>query len=119
MVTTDKENFRAYIKVRTALSIQLKTIHDELYSVFGNQAPSYGRVTKWSKWFREGREAVEDHPRPGRRVTETTPENIEEIRGLIDDNPHLTIDEIQIETGMSRGTIERVRICKENLEEFN
>ena len=104
----DKENFRAYIKVRTALSIQPKTIHDELYSVFGDQAPSYGTVAKWSKWFREGRETIEDHPRPGRPVTETTSENIEEIRSLINDDPHLTIDEIQVETGMSRGTIERI-----------
>jgi len=143
----DKENFRAYIKVRTALSIQPKTIHDELYSVFGDQAPSYGTVAKWPKWFREGRETIEDHPRPGRPVTETTSENIEEIRSLINDDPHLTIDEIQVETGMSRGTIERiisnhlqlkkitarwvpnvltdnqrserVRICKDNLEKFN
>ena len=48
--------------------------------------------------FREGRE---DQPRP---VTETTNEHIEEVRCLID----LTIDEIQVETGMSRGTIERI-----------
>ena len=48
--------------------------------------------------FGEGRE---DQPRP---VTETTTEHIEEVRCRID----LTIDEIQVETGMSRGTIERI-----------
>jgi hypothetical protein len=102
------ENFRFYIKVRTALNIQPKSIHDELYSVFGDQAPAYSTVAKWSKCFREGREDIEDQPRLGRPVTETTSENIEEVRCLIDDDPHRTIDEIQMETGMSRGTLERI-----------
>ena len=76
----------------------------------------------------------------------TTFENIERIRLLIDDDPYLTIDELEYETGLSRGTIhriivehlnlrkittryvpkdltdfqraERVRICKENLTKF-
>ncbi len=142
----NKENFRFYIKVRTALSIQPKLIHDELYSVFDDQAPPYNTVAKWSKWFREGREEIEDQPRLGRPVTETTSAHIEEIRCLIDEDPHLTIDEIEVETDMSRGTIERiisdhlklkkitarwvpnlltdnqwadrVRICQENLAKF-
>ena len=54
----NNENFRFYIKVCTALSIQPKLIHDELYSVFGDQGPSYNTVTKWSRWFREGREDI-------------------------------------------------------------
>ena len=82
--------------------------------------------------------------RSSRPVTETT---IEEVRCLIDGDPHLTIDEIQVETGMSHGTIERiiseylqlrkitarwmpniltdaqrierVRLCEENLAKFH
>ena len=94
--------------MRTALNIQPKLIHDELYSVFGDQSPSYNTVTKWSRRFREGREDIQDQPRPGRSVIETTTEHIEEVRCLIDGDSHLTIDEIQVETGMSRGTIERI-----------
>ena len=45
----NNENFRFYIKVRTALNIQPKLIHDELYSVFGDQGPSYNTVAKWSR----------------------------------------------------------------------
>ena len=104
----NNENFRFYIKVRTALNIQPKLIHHELYSVFGDQGPSYNIVVKWSRWFREGREDIQDQPRPGQPVTETTTEHIEEVRCLIDGDPHLTIDEIQVETGMSRRTIERI-----------
>ena len=42
----NNENFRFYIKVSTALNIQPKLIHDELYSVFGDQGPSYNTVAK-------------------------------------------------------------------------
>ena len=51
--------------------------------------------------FRDGRE---DQARP---VIETTTEHIEEVRYLID----LTIDEIQVETGISCTTIQWI-ICE-------
>ena len=105
----NSRNFRFYIKVHTALNIQTKLIHDELYSVFSDYGPSYNTVAKWSRWFRKGREYIQDQLRPaGRSVTETIPEHIEEVPCLIDGNLHLTIDEIQVETGISRGTIERI-----------
>ena len=73
----DKENFCFYIKVRTALDIPTRIIHDELCSVFGDQPPALMTVERWSKLFREGIEDVEDEERPGSPVTETTSEKIE------------------------------------------
>jgi transposase len=95
------ENFRFYIKVRTALNIQARIIYDELYSVYGDQAPSLRTVERWSKLFREGREELEDEARSGRSITETTSENIEQIRLLINDDPYLTIEELQEQTDLS------------------
>ena len=83
----NKENFRFYIKVRTALDIQPTIIHDELYTVFNDEAPSFRTVARWSQWFREGREEIEDQPRTGRPITETTSENIEQVQDIIDDDP--------------------------------
>ncbi|CAF2708911.1 unnamed protein product [Rotaria sp. Silwood2] len=146
----DKENFRFYIKVRTALNIQPTIIHDELCTVFGDEAPSFRTVAKWSKYFREGREEIKDETRSGRPITTTTSENIEEVQSLvqsiIDDNPYITIEELQEQIDLSHGTIqriisdhldlrkitaryvskqltdfqraERVRICQENLAKF-
>lgn len=142
----EKENFRFYIKVRTALNIRPTIIHDELRNVFGDQAPSFSTVARWSQWFRDGREEIEDEPRPGRPVTETTSENIEQVRTIINDDPYITVAELQAQTDLSHGTIqriisdhldlrkitaryipkhltdsqraERVRICKENLAKF-
>ena len=76
------ENFRFYIKMRTALYIQARIIHDELYAVYGDEAPSLRTVERWSMFFREGREEVEDEARPGRPITQTTSDNIEKVRLL-------------------------------------
>ena len=85
----DKEHVRFYIKVRTALNIPPIVICNELHTVFGDQAPLLRTVQRWSKAFLEGREEVEDEERSGRPVTETTPENIDQVRDLIDDDLYL------------------------------
>lgn len=142
----NKEYFRFYIKVRTALNIEPIVIHNELSTVFGDEAPPLRTVQRWSKWFRDGREDVEDEERPGRPITETTTGNIQEIQDLINEDPHITINELEEESGISHETIqriisdhlqlkkitaryvpkyltnfqkaERVRICQENLLKF-
>ncbi|CAF3770829.1 unnamed protein product [Rotaria sordida] len=83
----DKEYFRFYIKVRTALYIEPIVIHNELRIVFGDEAPSLTTVQTWSKWFREGRVEVEDEERPGRPITKTTSKNIRQVCDLINDDP--------------------------------
>ncbi|CAF1496398.1 unnamed protein product [Rotaria sordida] len=98
------------------------------------------------KWFHDGREEVEDEERPGRPITETTSENIRQVRDLIKDDPYGTVDELEAQSGLSHGTVqriisdhlqskkvtaryvpkhltnfqkvERVRICQENLLKF-
>jgi hypothetical protein len=104
----DKEHVRFYIKVRTALNIPPIVIYNELHTVFGDQAPLLRTVQRWSKAFLEGREEVEDEERSGRPVTETTPENIDQVRDLIDDDPYLIVDEIEEQTGLSHGTVQRI-----------
>ena len=103
-----KENFRFYMKMRTALNIPPGVIYDELYSVYSEQAPSYAAVERWAKSFNEGRQEIEDEARSGRPVIETISDNIEEVRLLIDDDPHITIEEVQEQTGLSHGTVQRI-----------
>ena len=143
-MTTKK--FRFYVKMRTALNVSAGVIPDELKSVYGDEVPGLSTVERWSKLFRDGREEIEDKARPGRPITVTTTENIEQVRFLINDDPYITIEGIQEETGFSFGTVqriirdhlnlrkitaryisehltdlqraERVRICEENLSKF-
>ena len=79
----DKENFRFYAKVRTALNIQSTIIHDELCTVFGDAASSFKTVAKWSKYFREDREGINYETRSRRSTTTTTSENIGEIQSIV------------------------------------
>jgi transposase len=104
----DNELNRYYIKIRTILKIDPKTIYEELVTALGPSAPSYTTVTRWAKRFREGREDVNDDPRSGRPVSELTDENIELVRQVINNDPHSTYDEIIAETSLSYGTIERI-----------
>ena len=46
LLQMNKENFRFYIKVRTALDIQPTIIHDELCTVFGDEDPSFRTVAR-------------------------------------------------------------------------
>ncbi|CAF5182217.1 unnamed protein product, partial [Rotaria sp. Silwood1] len=87
-------------KVHTALNVKATIIHDELRTVFGDEAPSYRTIARWAQWFREGHEEIEDEERSGRPVTESTLENIEEIRSIVSDDPHVTIAELQEHTDL-------------------
>ena len=119
----NKEHFRFYIKIRTALNIPPSVIYNELHSVHGDQVPCLRTVERWAKWFCEGREEIEDEARSGRPVTETTSENIEQIRLLIDNDPYFTIEELQEQTDLSYGTIHRIitshlNLLRSNVTEF-
>ncbi|CAF3727890.1 unnamed protein product [Rotaria sordida] len=95
-------------RIRAILGIDSKTIFDELTEALGPDAPSYPTVRRWAKRFREGREDVSDDPRSGRPISVLTDENIELVRQVIEDDPHSTYNDITIENGLSRGTIERI-----------
>ena len=56
----DNEFNRYYIKIRTILGINPKTIREELTDALGSDAPSYATVKRWAKRFREGRDDVDD-----------------------------------------------------------
>ncbi|CAF4570854.1 unnamed protein product, partial [Rotaria magnacalcarata] len=62
--------------------------------------------TKCSKLFRDGRKEIEDKARPGRPITETTTENIEQVRLLINYDPYITLESIQIRADASYGTVQ-------------
>ena len=104
----DNELNRYYIKIRTILQIDPKTIHEELVTALGPSVPSYTTVTRWAKRFRQGREDVNDHSRSASPLSQFTGENIELVRQVISNDPHLPYDEITAETFLSHDTIEQI-----------
>ena len=98
----DNEFDRCYIKIRTILGIDAKTIHKELTIALGSNAPSYRTVVWWTSRCREGRKDVNDAPRSALPVPELADENIELVREIINnDQPHSTYEEIIAETSLS------------------
>ena len=79
----DNEYNRYYIKIRTILGINPKTIHEELVTTLGSNTPSYPTVVQWAKHFHEGRENVNNDRRTARPLSELTDENIELRREVI------------------------------------
>jgi histone-lysine N-methyltransferase SETMAR len=143
----EKQQYRSYIITRASLEETPTQIHNDLVAVYGPQAPSYATVLRWSYRSEEKKMDIEDMPRSGRPSSQITTENIEWVRSIIEADPHSTYDDIEAETLLSRGTIERiiqerlhlkkvtsrwvphfltysqkqerVRICKANLEKFH
>ena len=89
----------------TLLNISARAIHQELLLIQPDTAYSYSVVSFWSKRFREGRESVEDDPRPGRPVTAATKSNIERIEQLVEEDHRISLRAIQALTSLNLQTI--------------
>ncbi len=109
-----KVEYRAYIKIRVKLGDNSTSIHDDLKRVYGHDAPSYHTVADWAARFRDGRETIEDDQRSGRPVSTCTPENIERVRKLIEDDGRITVEDIATLVGISLGSAQT--ILKEHLQ---
>lgn len=77
-----------FVKIRTILEINPKTICEELTDALGFDAPSYAIVRRWTKRFREGRDDIDDDPRSCRSVSMLTDENIERVQQVIEVDRH-------------------------------
>lgn len=69
-------------------------IYEELTPAHGQDVVSYSTVAHWVHRFSSGLESLEDDPRHGRPITVVTQENIDAVKGLVKDDPHISIDYI-------------------------
>jgi hypothetical protein len=92
----DKQCIRYYIKTLSLLGLNATQIHDELTTAYGQDYVSYATVARWLHAFSGGRESFEDDPRSDRPITAVTQDNIDAIKDLVDDDPHISIDYVTI-----------------------
>ena len=142
----DKQHIRYYIKTRSLLGLNATQIHEELIAAYGDDYVSYPTIVCWLRAFFAGRESLEDNPRSGRPITAGTQDNIDAVKDLVDEDPHISIDNIATIVDISRGSVHtileqhlrlrkissrwvpheltqeqrqrRVNICTENLAKF-
>ena len=110
---------RYYIKIRTILGIDAKTIHEEVTAVLGLNAPSYRTIARWADYFRKGREVATDEPRSSWPVSELRAENIELVRQIINNDPHSIYDKIIAETSLSLSWYNRTDYSRLSQDENN
>ena len=99
---------RSYIKIRSLLSDTPRNIHQDLVTVFWEDACSESTVKKWSLRFRGGRESIEDDPRMGQPVTATTSNNITLVAEMCDSDPHITIEQLAGTLDLSTGSVHTI-----------
>ena len=101
---------RYYTKIRTILEIDPKTVQEEFVTALEPSAPSHTIVTRWGKYFREGREDVNDHSQSASRVSQFTGKNMQLVRQVTSNDPHSTYHEFIPDTSLSlsHGAIERI-----------
>lgn len=65
------ESFQQYIKIRTFLGYRPKEILIELQNAFGDQAPTYASVQRYSKRFRDAIDSSLGTPLSSQSIFET------------------------------------------------
>lgn len=91
----DKEAFRGTIFHLFLKGMNATEIKAELDAVHGAHAPSYSKVTYWTREFQRGRTDVSDQPRAGRPRTATDDETVEKVREMVTNNSRVKVREIE------------------------
>ena len=99
---------RAFIKIRSLLGDTNTQIQIDLRKVYGDDTLSDSTIRRWSLLFREGRQYVDDDPRSGRPTTATTQTNIEKIKEIINEDPHITLSSIALRVDISKGKVHEI-----------
>jgi len=84
----------------------LKEIHAILTEALGEHAPLYATVKNWVTQFKRGDFSTCDVSRPGRLITVTTPDIIDQIHKLILEDRRISAKSIAKQLGISRERIE-------------
>ncbi|GBM90248.1 Putative uncharacterized protein FLJ37770 [Araneus ventricosus] len=82
--------------------------------MYGVDAVSKKCVFEWLKRFRDGKEDVKDEPRSGRPPISTTPDNIERVRRILEEDRRLSLRMIAEELKISLDSV--TNIIREHLQ---
>jgi len=76
--------------------------------MYGDSAPSYTTVTRWSHEFRREHESFDDDPRSGRPSDTVNPSVIVAVEKLIRDDRRIKVLEIARTMQISCGSVETI-----------
>jgi hypothetical protein len=75
---------------------------------FGDNAMSEAQIKLWYRRLKDGRKSVESDRRSGRPPTSRTPENVENVRAIINENQRLTVRELGEDLGIPQIIVSQI-----------
>ncbi|XP_071453429.1 protein GVQW3-like [Hetaerina americana] len=75
---------------------------------YGESAMSRNMIFRWHKMFVEGREEVDDEPRPGRPSTTLTGESVRKIRDVLNSDRRLSVRMIAEQCNVPKTTVHEI-----------
>lgn len=102
------ENFRAMIFYDFRCGLTRQGCVTKLQETFGDEAPSRATVYRWFAEFDRGRESLQDEYREGRPRSVVLPHNIDAVKNLINQDRHVTYQEIQSSLGISPTSVHSI-----------
>ena len=105
VIELSREQFRTMILYHWKIGLNYRESHVRLVAAWGDQAPSDRTVLNWFHEYEHGKLDVSDSPRSGRPRTAVTDEMIDAVRLMIDDDPHVTYQQIDFSLGINSPAI--------------
>ena len=99
---------RSFCKIRALLGYSPSDIKADLDKVYGTNALSYHVVARWVRNFKDGRESVENEPRPGRPLGSIGEDEISAVKNAVETDARYTVEEIAAITNTSSSTVFRI-----------
>ncbi|CAK9820098.1 Mariner Mos1 transposase [Anthophora quadrimaculata] len=104
---------RANIKFCFKLGKSATDTFEMIQTVYGSEAMSRKNIFKWYARFRDGRESIEDDPRPGASSTDRVEENVHKVTEILRNDRCASTRLIEELTGIPKTTVQS--ILTENL----
>ena len=103
-----KTEVRGVIRFLHAKGTKPSDIHGELVTVYGNNVMSKKQVYAWCSKFSEGRSNLDDDPRPGRKQTSSSDNNVMRVEALIRGDRRLKVREMALDLGLPKTIVHRI-----------
>ena len=107
-----REYFRFFVETLRRNDVQPTEIHNYLVTAWNDSAPSLRTIRRYYHDLTFGaRQSFLDSKRSGRLKSASTNQNITYIRNAIQNDCHITIDQLTSEISVSHGTIHNIIKC--------
>lgn len=100
--------YRAVIKFLSKQGKTPQLIINEMKTVYGDRCPAKTMIYKWHGLFKNGRESIEDDPRPGRPIEVTSSDIVQKVEKLVLEDARLKKKQLAALVGVSDATILRI-----------